>query len=59
MPKRKSQPMQLVTIRLDTGMRDALKQAAKVEGLPYQTLTRRILREWLKAWFERHLDELR
>jgi hypothetical protein len=51
--------MKLTTVRLDDGMRDALKKAAESEGTKYQPLLRKILREWLKTWFERHLDTLK
>jgi predicted DNA binding CopG/RHH family protein len=59
MTLKKRKPMQLTTFRLDEGMKDTLKQVAEVEGIKYQPLVRRIIREWLKDWYTRHLDKLR
>ena len=41
-------PLKLISIKVDVPLLDAFKAKAKLEGVPYQTKIKEIMRAWLQ-----------
>lgn len=38
---------QLISLKIEPSLLNAFKQKARIEGIPYQTMIKKLMREWL------------